>query len=70
MSAHEGTKPENPVSPYLTLAEAAAHAPCSIRSIQRYLKAGILTRYSFGSRPLVARSELDRALASKGRRSA
>ena len=49
-------------SPYLTLAEAAAFARCSKRTIQRWLDAGTLTRYGYGRRPLVGQEELARLL--------
>lgn len=53
-------------SPYLTKEEAAAYARCSIRTIERYFKRGILTRHGVGARALIHFDELAKALTSRG----
>ena len=52
-------------SPYLTLAEAAAYARCSKRTVQRWLADKRLTRYGppGGSIVLILKTELERLLS-------
>ena len=50
----------------LTIAEAAVHAKLSAPTIQKWLRAGKLTRYGKGRNTRVSRAELLRALASDG----
>jgi len=45
-------------SPYLTLAEAAAYARCSTRTLRRWIDSGKLTRLK-SSRLLVDKEELN-----------
>ena len=53
-----------PVSPYLTLSEAAAYARCSKRTVQRWLDDEKLNRYGHGRRPLVCKDELEALLSA------
>ncbi len=53
-------------SPYFTLKEAAAYARTSVRTIQRRLEDGDLTRYSLGYHPLILKAELDKLLTRTG----
>lgn len=46
-------------SPYLTVEEAAAYLGCKRQRIYDLRSSGVLSRYSDGSRALVARAELD-----------
>ena len=50
-------------SPYFTLEGAADHACCSIRTVQRWLKAGQLSRYGNGRRVLIHQRELEALLS-------
>lgn len=61
---------DNPSSPYLTLAEAAAYARCSKRTVQRWLEAKKLNRYGHGRTVLIHRRELELLLAAGPRDSA
>lgn len=47
-----------PISPYLTLNEAATYARCSKRTVQRWLNDKKLNRYGHGRRPLIHKGEL------------
>lgn len=53
-------------SPYFTLKEATEYARTSVRTIQRRLEDGDLTRYSLGHHPLILKSELDKLLIQTG----
>lgn len=50
-------------APYLTVAEAAAHARVSPGTVRRWVRAGELTRHEAGARVLVRRDELEALLA-------
>ena len=52
-----------PVSPYLTVKEAAVYAACKPQRIYDLLSARRLTRRKDGARVLVARAELDAYLS-------
>jgi excisionase family DNA binding protein len=62
-----GRESTSPVSPYLSVGEAAEYARCSRQRIYDLLSSGRLTRHKDGSRVLVERAELDRYLAGDGR---
>lgn len=70
MSRREDAKIQDLESPFLTLPEAAAYARCSVRTIQRRLETGLLTRHGLGAKPLVRRDELAQLLAPAKRKSA
>lgn len=52
-------------SPYFSLAEAAAYARCSSRTIRRWIKGGSLDQCGHGGKVLVRREQLEKLLAPK-----
>jgi excisionase family DNA binding protein len=61
----ERLRQADPVSPYMTVAEAAAYARCKRQRIYDLLSSRRLTRYKDGSRALILRAELEAHLAAK-----
>jgi excisionase family DNA binding protein len=51
-------------SPYLTLAEAAAYARCSKRTVQRWLSDKKLCRHGHGRHVLILKAELEALLST------
>lgn len=58
-----------PVSPFMTVAEAAEYLRCKRQRVDDLLSSGRLTRHKDGSRTLVSRAELDAYLLPNGSRS-
>ena len=68
LTARQCGKAVEPMSPYMTVPEAAEHLRCSRQRVDNLLSARRLTRIKDGRRTLVARSEVEQRLVREPRR--